>query len=489
MSHKTGWNDGNPRAPRLNCFFINDRFGTSRDELRTRLPVLVLKADAHHQGAACNQAPTEGAAQGWAQVGRARFSRLTYSVIFSIASRVLAGLMVVTHSSKIVLACALMLTAACEGDGDSPTDIPNPSTEDTVDAGVDIPATGDPEPSQVPEQPTEPAPDAGVLPGGENPGRRRRYRRSGYPRTHPAPDSRLADLDAPATFSACPAEWWARFTASVFFDGLAPEHVTCAIQPLPLDWAAPDGQAIDVALIRVFGGTPEDITREMWLLDGGPGGTGLSYLSERIRQWFDPATTALYIPVLRGTILGTTLACDEEACVASLKATWGDAGLAGFRSINAAKDVLSFMRRVPTATAGGPGPERFVYGISYGTYWALEMMEHQTPDDVANDLLTGVILDGVIHQQVNFSQDVLVPEYAQDIQNHYAFCDTDPCAPAGFPGASPPPCPPLATIPHVTNRTSGKPSGIAHTVGIKGSSPDWPPSSGPPAVRPTIKPP
>ena len=63
------------------------------------------------------------------------------------------------------------------------------------------------------------------------------------------------------------------------------------------------------------------------------------------------------------------------------------------------------------------------------------MMEHQTSDDVANDLLTGVILDGVIHQQVNFSQDVLVPEYAQDIQNQYAFCDTDPLCATRFPEA------------------------------------------------------
>ena len=149
------------------------------------------------------------------------------------------------------------------------------------------------------------------------------------------------------------------------FRRLGPRTCHLRHQPLPLDWAAPDGQAIDVALIRVFGGNPEDITREMWLLDGGPGGTGLSYLSERIRQWFDPATTVLYIPVLRGAGVGTTLTCDDDACISSLKDIWGDAGLEGFRSINAAKDVLSFLR-VPTATAGGLGPERFVYGLSYG---------------------------------------------------------------------------------------------------------------------------
>lgn len=173
----------------------------------------------------------------------------------------------------------------------------------------------------------------------------------------------------------------------------------CATVQMPLRRDDPSGKTIAwfVKRYRPAGGTGR---KQLWFLQGGPGASGVV---------FEPLVEALgklapdvdyYMPDHRGTGRSTRLECPEQeapespfgfyvvgnewtACRASLKEKWG-ADLAAFSTSNAANDV-----GLAIAATRGPGQEAFVYGVSYGTYWAHRYLQ------LYPDQPTGVILDSI----------------------------------------------------------------------------------------------
>ncbi len=166
----------------------------------------------------------------------------------------------------------------------------------------------------------------------------------------------------------------------------------CANVEVPLDWNSPNDAKVSFFVKRLLGTAPGP-HRQLWLLQGGPGGAGdgLEPLAAEIAR----ADTSLdvYIPDHRGTGRSERLDCpnargslsfDYAVCIKEMKIRWGVQGLVTFSTTTAARDVGHVIERVRT-----PGQEVHVYGISYGTYWAqryLQLFPSQP---------TAVALDGV----------------------------------------------------------------------------------------------
>jgi pimeloyl-ACP methyl ester carboxylesterase len=172
----------------------------------------------------------------------------------------------------------------------------------------------------------------------------------------------------------------------------------CARVPVPIDWADSEGEQIEIFVQRLRGdGTGGG--GQLWLLEGGPGGSGADFdaLMEGLNA-LEPGWD-LYTLDHRGTGRSARLGCPQEgladaadfditmeewpACLAALEGTWGD-DLAHFTTTEAARD-LGFLVDAMRET----GRPTYVYGVSYGTIWAhryLQIFPTQ-PDAVILDSL------------------------------------------------------------------------------------------------------
>lgn len=71
----------------------------------------------------------------------------------------------------------------------------------------------------------------------------------------------------------------------------------CTVVEVPLNWDEPEGQQIDVAVVRYLAsGTP---VGDIWTLDGGPTYWGRSYANAWAQRFISDRD--IYIPILRGT--------------------------------------------------------------------------------------------------------------------------------------------------------------------------------------------
>ena len=139
---------------------------------------------------------------------------------------------------------------------------------------------------------------------------------------------------------------------------------------------------VHVARIRAT----EKGAQQLWLLNGGPGadGSGLS-------PYADAMVTAawgydIYMPDHRGTGGSNPLSCKSDdlvACGGALRSQWGDA-LAEFSTTESAWDVAELIGRTRAT-----GQKAFLYGLSYGTYWAHRVLQ------VAPEVADAVVLDGI----------------------------------------------------------------------------------------------
>ena len=223
-------------------------------------------------------------------------------------------------------------------------------------------------------------------------------------------DTGDGDDDVVLTWEACPAE------LAVDAD------ITCAHPALPLDWDDPTGTAIDVWVMRVpANGTTAG---QVWVLDGGPGGSGIGYAQNR--DLLGPLSDAGYellIPMHRGTGLSEPLTCarpnDTAACLADLQSTWGE-GLAHFSTTGAARDLLGLMDAEPDVGT------QLVWGVSYGTFWGQRALQ------LRPDLADGIVLDGIL----SLRADVEVNHIRADpyIRDFLDLCDADPVCSAGTGG-------------------------------------------------------
>jgi pimeloyl-ACP methyl ester carboxylesterase len=160
----------------------------------------------------------------------------------------------------------------------------------------------------------------------------------------------------------------------------------CAVTTVPLRWDDPEGPSIELLVARYPSATPGN--GQLWLLDGGPGGTGAVYMQPEILRLYTSLGLDVYIPQHRGTGHSTPLGCtapdDLHGCGEELLDTWGD-GLQGFHSVEAGRDVGHLVTR-----SRRPGERVFVFGLSYGSYWAQRYLQ-SFPKQA-----DGVILEGVL---------------------------------------------------------------------------------------------
>lgn len=172
----------------------------------------------------------------------------------------------------------------------------------------------------------------------------------------------------------------------------------CTTVKLPLRATEPNGEAIDV-FVKRYRPAGGKATRAMWMLQGGPGGSG--YVFEEIAKQIGAKypDVEFYMPDHRGTGSSTKITCAAQglgtegslgitpnewpACLAEVKAQWGDR-LADFSTTNAANDVGLLIDRTRRE-----GQTVFVYGVSYGAYWANRYLQ-LFPTQV-----DGVILDSI----------------------------------------------------------------------------------------------
>lgn len=167
---------------------------------------------------------------------------------------------------------------------------------------------------------------------------------------------------------------------------------TCARVRVPLAWEQSDGNTIEVEVKRI---ATSAVPRQgqLWLLDGGPGGSGWNFDHEvpLLRALLDSGWD-LVIPSHRGTGYSTRLECPAldssnsehvGRCFDMLHDEWGD-DLANFNSVQTAEDVRRLIAAIRV-----PGEAVALYGVSYGTYLAMRVVkDHPAAADA-------VILDSV----------------------------------------------------------------------------------------------
>jgi pimeloyl-ACP methyl ester carboxylesterase len=171
--------------------------------------------------------------------------------------------------------------------------------------------------------------------------------------------------------------------APAFEDACGPDlprtGVECATVDVPRDWARPDGTRIAAAMARFPAEGPP--RGQLWLLNGGPGGAGseLATLVPRLRNGLPDLD--IYLPDHRGTGRSNPLGCPTQEAEASSDGTlvtdaeWPDcaaearamhgADLPHMTATNAARDLIALIESVR-----GEGDVVYVWGVSYGTFWA-----------------------------------------------------------------------------------------------------------------------
>lgn len=176
------------------------------------------------------------------------------------------------------------------------------------------------------------------------------------------------------------------------FDGIADPGVpgvSCGRVDVPIDWGEPEGRAIEISLMRLDPEPSVEPRGQIWLLDGGPGGSGLGLLNYGFVDQMRQSGLTVFIPSHRGT-LGTEVRCSgveaaSDACRAQLQKAWGE-DLRHFNVAQAADDVAYLIQLDETATVGSVS----ILGVSYGSLWA-EYVAHRHPG-VADALVLDSLL-------------------------------------------------------------------------------------------------
>ncbi|MEM6994108.1 MAG: alpha/beta fold hydrolase [Myxococcota bacterium] len=185
------------------------------------------------------------------------------------------------------------------------------------------------------------------------------------------------------------------------FTGGTGTDAECAEVMVPLDWADPEGQQIELFVKRLGGGNG---SHQMWMLMGGPGGSGIGYEGQGSGLAQSDGLD-IYLLDHRGTGRSSRLTCSAEGpatpggtgieagkfspCLDELVEQWGD-GLGQFTTTNAARD-LGFLIDSSLAEVGEQVVH--VFGGSYGTYWAHRYLQI-FPDQADGVSMLGVAAPG-----------------------------------------------------------------------------------------------
>lgn len=168
-------------------------------------------------------------------------------------------------------------------------------------------------------------------------------------------------------------------------------QVDCASVDMPARRTVAGSGTIPVAVYRVKS-AKRPATRQLWMLNGGPGGSGAEIVSagDLVARSFKEAVD-VYLVDHRGTGESSFMECPTaeetstatqefgQRCSDELRAALGDKA-DGFSTTEAASDVRDLIKAMRA-----PDQKVILYGVSYGSYWAHRFL--QLPD---------IQIDGVI---------------------------------------------------------------------------------------------
>jgi pimeloyl-ACP methyl ester carboxylesterase len=193
---------------------------------------------------------------------------------------------------------------------------------------------------------------------------------------------------------------------SLFTDG-NDGGAECATFEMPAVRGDADAGIVHVFVKRVRTTAPR--RGSVWLLEGGPGGSGVGFEGlVSLLQLMAPGLD-VYIPDHRGTGRSDRLSCpaaedamsdegpfisDAElpACIDGLVAEWGPK-LPAFSNTQAAHDIGELIELTRE-----PGDEPYVFGVSYGSQWGHRYLQLY-PDQAA-----GVSLEAICIPQCYFTE-------------------------------------------------------------------------------------
>lgn len=190
----------------------------------------------------------------------------------------------------------------------------------------------------------------------------------------------------------------------------------CAKVEAPLFRDVPDGPTLELFVKRVRS-TVEPATRQVWLLNGGPGAAS-EELDPILLRWAEAVPgLEVYTTDFRGVGASTPLPCSDaqiapgqlQHCVASVEREIGD--LDAFTTTQAAHDVFDLVERTR-----GDAPV-MLYGLSFGTFWAHRVLQ------LAPDLFAGAVLDSIASPEADFS--TYSPDADRVAQDFFARCALD----------------------------------------------------------------
>ncbi len=162
----------------------------------------------------------------------------------------------------------------------------------------------------------------------------------------------------------------------------------CGTLPVPADWNDPAKGTIDVFVQR-YPAAVQPATGQLWMLQGGPGYPGSTMAPLAFLLASQNPTLDIYLPDHRGTgrsAFADCTASNYAACATEIP------HLSGLTTTGAARDLAALIDATAT------GADVFVYGVSYGTYWAQRYL-HIRPEQP-----TAVVLDSVVPVVFDFAE-------------------------------------------------------------------------------------
>jgi pimeloyl-ACP methyl ester carboxylesterase len=223
---------------------------------------------------------------------------------------------------------------------------------------------------------------------------------------------------------ASPSEW---APCPLYVDQPNGPTAECARFEVPLRWSEPGGPSIEVFVQRLRGDGP--VRGQLWLLEGGPGGSGADF-----DEWMeelhalDPSLD-LYAVDHRGVGRSARLGCpaletassewgisvapsEAAQCRDALLSTWAD-DLDEFTTTAAARDLGRLIE-----LQAQPDEAVYVYGVSYGTYWAHRYLQ------LFPEQADAVVLDSIAPPGIDFvTYDLDFDGVGKDFMD---LCATDP---------------------------------------------------------------
>jgi pimeloyl-ACP methyl ester carboxylesterase len=185
-------------------------------------------------------------------------------------------------------------------------------------------------------------------------------------------------------------------------------HAECAEIQAPYRWTDPDARPIPVYAKRLLAPDRGAVTAQLWLITGGPGGSGVSTQGKRMERLQERYPAAdLYTIDHRGTGRSERLSCPQQeawnsssgshvdsselpACRDYLAETY-EGDLSGFGATPSAIDLAAFVHFTRAEDV-----RVFVWGGSYGTYLVQRYLQ-LFPEQV-----DGVILEGISSPMSSF---------------------------------------------------------------------------------------